>query len=91
MISKLLGDRVLFKKPDIPKEDEQMTESGLFVPNSKKKRIYWEAEVEFVGSGVEENIKAGDKIIYIIGTASDIDIDGKNYQFVSSKGIIAVK
>lgn len=90
MISKLLGDRVLFKKPEIPEEDEK-TESGLYVPNSKQKRIYWETEVEVVGTGVEEDIKPGDTIVYIIGTASDIKIEDEDYQFVPSKGIIAVK
>lgn len=91
MITTLLGDRVLFKKPEIPKNEEKTTASGIVVPGTENKRIYWETTVDVVGTGVKEEVKPGDKIVYIIGTANDIEIDGEEYQFISSAGIIAIK
>lgn len=92
MIKTLMGNRILIKKQDIPAEEDETTESGILIPNKKKKTIYWEAPIEKVGCGVEEkSIKEGDTIVYIVGTATDITIDNEDYQFIPEAGIIAVR
>lgn len=75
---KPLSDRILIR----PTEQEEMTQSGIFLPDTARERPQ-EGEVVAVGPGrflnngkrLEMELKAGDKIIYSKYAGTEIEAD----------------
>jgi chaperonin GroES len=90
---KPLGDRVLIE----PLEREEMTSSGIVLPDTAKEKPQ-EGTVVSVGSGRVDDkgqkhaleVKAGNKVLYGKYAGTEIKIEGKEFLIVSEKDILAV-
>ena len=89
-----LEDRIVVK----PSEEEEMTASGLVIPDTAKERPQ-EGEVIAVGSGrfneagtqrVPIDVKVGDKVIYSKYGGTEVKIDGTEYLILSARDVLAV-
>lgn len=82
-----LNDRILVEY-DAP---EQVTASGLFLPETVRKRPLVGKVVEIGKSkdGITLPLKVGDTILHSKGDGSDIKIDGKDYIILKYSDIIA--
>ena len=75
---KPMSDRILIR----PTEQEEMTQSGIFLPDTARERPQ-EGEIVAVGPGrylnngkrLEMELKAGDKIIYSKYAGTEIEAD----------------
>jgi chaperonin GroES len=90
---KPLDDRIVVK----PSEEEEMTASGLVIPDTAKERPQ-EGEVIAVGPGrfeegqrVPMDVKAGDKVIYSKYGGTEVKIDGVEYLILSARDVLAVR
>ena len=88
-----LEDRVVVK----PSEEEEMTTSGLVIPDTAKERPQ-EGEVIAVGPGrfedgqrVPMDVKVGDKVIYSKYGGTEVKIDGVEYLILSARDVLAVR
>lgn len=85
-----IGDRVLVKS-----NVKEKTESGLFLPQDAM--MNREGVVVAVGKGVytqngsfiETTVKVGDTVM--VGNASDLDVDGKQYQLCREMDLLLVR
>src|SRR5437763_16377295 len=89
---KPLEDRVVVK----PSEEEEMTTSGLVIPDTAKERPQ-EGEVIAVGPGrfedgqrVPMDVKVGDKVIYSKYGGTEVKIEGEDYLILSARDVLAV-
>jgi chaperonin GroES len=90
---KPLGDRALVE----PLEREEMTKSGIVLPDTAKEKPQ-EGTVVSVGSGrvledgtkVPMEVKKGQKVLYGKYSGTEIKIEGKDYLIVSEKDILAI-
>ena len=90
---KPLGDRALVQ----PLEQEEMTKSGIVLPDTAKEKPQ-EGTVVSVGSGrvlddgtkVPMEVKKGNKVLYGKYSGTEIKIEGKDYLIVSEKDILAI-
>ncbi len=90
-----LEDRIVVK----PSEEEEMTASGLVIPDTAKERPQ-EGEVIAVGPGrfneagserVPMDVKAGDKVIYSKYGGTEVKIDGVEYLILSARDVLAIR
>ena len=88
-----LEDRVVVK----PSEEEEMTTSGLVIPDTAKERPQ-EGEVIAVGPGrfedgqrVPMDVKVGDKVIYSKYGGTEVKIDNVEYLILSARDVLAVR
>jgi len=88
-----LEDRIVVK----PSEEEEMTASGLVIPDTAKERPQ-EGEVIAVGAGRFEDgqripidVKVGDKVIYSKYGGTEVKIDGVDYLILSARDVLAVR
>jgi len=88
-----LEDRIVVK----PTEEEEMTASGLVIPDTAKERPQ-EGEVIAVGAGRFEDgqripidVKVGDKVIYSKYGGTEVKIDGVEYLILSARDVLAVR
>ena len=88
-----LEDRIVVK----PSEEEEMTASGLVIPDTAKERPQ-EGEVIAVGAGRFEDgqripidVKVGDKVIYSKYGGTEVKIDGTEYLILSARDVLAVR
>jgi chaperonin GroES len=88
-----LEDRIVVK----PSEEEEMTASGLVIPDTAKERPQ-EGEVIAVGVGRFEDgqripidVKVGDKVIYSKYGGTEVKIDGVEYLILSARDVLAVR
>ena len=89
---KPLDDRIVVK----PSEEEEMTASGLVIPDTAKERPQ-EGEVIAVGPGrfeegqrVPMDVKAGDKVIYSKYGGTEVKVEGEEYLILSARDVLAV-
>jgi chaperonin GroES len=89
---KPLEDRVVVR----PIEEEEMTASGLVIPDTAKEKPT-EGEVIAVGPGRFEegkriplDVKAGDKVIYSKYGGNEYKYKGEEYVILQSRDIYAV-
>lgn len=90
---KPLADRVIVK----PKEAEETTKSGLFLPDTAKEKPI-EGTVVAVGAGrvtedgksVPMNVKVGDTILYGKYSGSEIKIEGVEYLIMRESDIYGI-
>ncbi|MEN9713351.1 MAG: hypothetical protein RLZZ164_15 [Actinomycetota bacterium] len=90
---KPLEDRIVVR----PVEAEQVTASGLVIPDTAKERPQ-EAEVVAVGPGrVAENgtripvdVQVGDKVIFSKYGGTELKYNGQEYLVLSARDVLAV-
>jgi chaperonin GroES len=87
-----LEDRVVVK----PSEGEEVTTSGIVIPDTAKERPQ-EGEVVAVGPGrfedgarIPMDVKAGDKVIYSKYGGTEVKIEGDEYLILSARDVLAV-
>jgi chaperonin GroES len=89
-----LEDRIVVK----PSEEEEMTASGLVIPDTAKERPQ-EGEVVAVGPGrfnedgdgrVPMDVKAGDKVIYSKYGGTEVKLEGEDYLILSARDVLAI-
>ena len=87
-----LEDRIVVK----PSEEEEMTASGLVIPDTAKERPQ-EGEVIAVGAGRFEDgqripidVKVGDKVIYSKYGGTEVKIEGEDYLILSARDVLAI-
>ena len=91
---KPLGDRVLIK----PIKEEEVTASGILLPETVDKEKKMEGEVVVVGPGkLLENgsraimeVKVGDKVIFEKWGGEDVKVGDEEYKILSVEKILAV-
>ncbi|HEY3375543.1 MAG TPA: co-chaperone GroES [Candidatus Aquicultor sp.] len=91
---KPLRDRVVIK----PMEAEEVTKSGIVIPDTAKKERPQEGEVVAVGGGkyddngkvIPMEVKVGDKVIYSKYGGSEVKIDEQDYLIMREEDILAV-
>jgi chaperonin GroES len=87
-----LEDRIVVK----PSEGEEMTASGLVIPDTAKEKPQ-EGEVLAVGPGrfedgnrVPLDVKVGDKVIYSKYGGTEIKISGDELLILSARDVLAI-
>jgi chaperonin GroES len=87
-----LEDRIVVK----PSEGEEMTASGLVIPDTAKEKPQ-EGEVIAVGPGrfedgnrVPLDVKVGDKVIYSKYGGTEIKLEGDEYLILSARDVLAI-
>ena len=89
-----LGDRVVVK----PIEQEQMTKSGIIIPDTAKEKPQ-EGEIIAVGPGkvldngtrVKMDLKKGDRVIFTRYGGTEVKLDGETHLIIHESDILAVK
>lgn len=84
-----LGDRVLVK----PITEEEVTKSGIVLPDTVDKEKKAEGEVVAVGTGekiVTFNLQPGQHVIFGRYAGEEIKIDDQDYKIVSHDDVLAV-
>ena len=87
-----LGDRIVVK----PSEEEEMTASGLVIPDTAKEKPQ-EGEVVAVGPGridvngnrVPLDVAVGDKVIYSKYGGTEVKVEGDEYLILSARDVLA--
>ncbi len=80
-----LGDRLVIKQAVA----EETTKSGIVLPGQTKEKPQ-EATIVAVGSGVKEELKVGDTIIYSKYSGNNVKVDDEEYIIVKEEDILAV-
>lgn len=91
---KPLGDRVVIKTLD----REEVTKSGIVLPDTAAKEKPQEGKVVEVGSGkllengqkVALEVKKGDKVIFSKYAGAEIKVEGEEYLILSERDILAI-
>ena len=81
-----------------PLEQEEMTKSGIFIPDTANKEKPQEGEVVAVatknissnGTELPIEMKVGDKVLYGRYSGEDVKVDGKEYKIVEMTSIRAI-
>lgn len=87
-----LGDRIVIT----PLKQEEMTASGLVIPDTVKEKPQ-QGEVVAVGPGrlddngkrVPMDVAVGDRILYAKYTGTEIKLDGDEYIVLNEKDVLA--
>jgi chaperonin GroES len=93
-IVKPLGDRVVI---EVIEESDQMTASGLFVPDTAKEKSQ-RGKVIAVGSGktldngqkVALEVNVGDIVYFAKYGGTEVTISGSNYTILAERDILAI-
>jgi chaperonin GroES len=87
-----LEDRIVVK----PGEGEEMTASGLVIPDTAKEKPQ-EGEVIAVGPGrfedgkrIPMDVKAGDTVIYSKYGGTEVKLGGEDYLILSARDVLAI-
>ena len=87
-----LEDRIVVK----PGEGEEMTASGLVIPDTAKEKPQ-EGEVIAVGPGrfedgnrVPLDVKVGDTVIYSKYGGTEVRVGGEDYLILSARDVLAI-
>jgi chaperonin GroES len=87
-----LEDRIVVK----PSEGEEMTASGLVIPDTAKEKPQ-EGEVLAVGPGrfedgnrVPLDVKVGDKVIYSKYGGTEVKVSGDEVLILSARDVLAI-
>ncbi len=89
-----LGDRVVVK----PLKEEEVTKSGIVLPDTVEKEKKTEGEVVAVGPGkMLENgtraamdVSVGQKVLYKSWGGDEVKVDGAEYKILSQDDILAI-
>lgn len=91
---KPLSNNVILK----PLKKEEVTKSGIVLPETMDKEKPEKAEVVACGPGkmlengklMEMNVKEGDKVIFKKYSPDEIEIDGEDYLVLNESDIVAI-
>ncbi|MDP3964679.1 MAG: co-chaperone GroES [bacterium] len=86
---KPLGDRVIVK----PLEEEEVTASGIVLPDTVEKEKKEQGEVVSVGTGEKVSklgLKAGDKVLFGKYSGEDVTVDDVEYKVLKDEDVLAV-
>lgn len=90
-----LGNRVVIE----PSSPEQVTASGIILPDTSKQEKPGQGTVVAVGPGafnedgderIPMNVKVGDVVLFSKYTPDEIEIDGKEYLVVREDAILGI-
>ena len=89
-----MGDHVLVK----PLKEEEVTKSGIFLPETADKEKKMEGEVIAVGPGKTLDngtlsvisVKVGQTVLFKKWGGDEVEIDGEEYKIISADDILAV-
>lgn len=85
---KPLADRVLI----LPKEAEQKTVSGIYIPDTAKEKPQ-RGTVVAAGPGTKDvtmEVKVGDEVLYGKYAGTEITIDGTDYLIMKQSDVLAI-
>ncbi len=85
---KPLADRVLVE----PKEAEEKTASGIYIPDSAKEKPQ-RGKVIAAGIGTKDvtmEVKVGDEVLYGKYAGTEISLEGKDYLIMKQSDILAI-
>ncbi len=85
MMIKPLKDRVLIK----PKELEEKTEGGIYVPDSAREDKLQEGEVVAIGDSSEITLKQGDRVLFEDVNCTEMKVNGERHVIMNVKDILA--
>ena len=86
---KPLGDRVLVK----PVKEEEVTASGIVLPDTVDKEKKAEGEVVAIGEGDKVKklgLKNGDVVLYGKYGGDEVEIDGEEHKILSHDDVLGV-
>lgn len=91
---KPLGDHVLVK----PKKEEEVTASGIVLPDTAEKEKKAEGEIVAVGPGkILENgsrgameVSVGQKVLFKKWGGDEVEVEGEDYKIISQEDILAI-
>ncbi|MEK7584838.1 MAG: co-chaperone GroES [Patescibacteria group bacterium] len=86
---KPLGDRVVVK----PTPQEEVTKSGIILPDTADKEKKAEGAVVAIGTGEKISklgLKVGDKVVYSQYGGSEFEIGKQEYKILSEDDLLAV-
>ena len=87
MSIKPIGDRVLVK----PREKEEKTKGGIFIPETAQDEKINEGTVISVGDDKESiKVKKNDRVIYDKYAGTNVTTDGEDYLIIKNDDILAV-
>lgn len=89
-----LGDRVVV----LPVKEEEVTKSGIVLPDTVDKEKKAEGEVVAVGPGklldsgarAAMEVKVGDRVLFEKWGAEEVTIEGVEYKILSQEKILAI-
>ncbi len=89
-----LGDRVIVR----PINQEEITKSGIVLPDTAEKEKPERGEVVAVGSGklldngqrVPINVKVGQRVVFKKYSPDEIKMDNEKYLIISEEDILAI-
>ena len=83
------GDRVVVK----PVSEEEVTKSGIVLPDTVDKEKKAEGEVVALGNGekiTKLGLKVGDKVIYGKYAGEEVEVEDIEYKVLSDEDVLAV-
>ncbi len=86
---KPLGDRVVVK----PLPKEEMTKSGIILPDSANKEARQEGEIIALGNGEKLqklDLQVGQKVVFSEYGGSEVKLDGQEYKILNHDDLLAV-
>ena len=91
---KPLRDRVVVK----PRDKEEKTKGGIYLPDTASKEKPTEGEVVAVGTGIVNKsganipleVKKGDRVLYSEYAGTEVKISGDKYLILRQEDILAV-
>jgi chaperonin GroES len=86
---KPLGDRILVK----PLASEEVTKSGIVLPESADKQKKEQGEVVAVGEGEKIKklgVKVGDKVLFGKYAGDEVEMDKIEYRFLKEEDILGI-
>ncbi|MBP9802655.1 co-chaperone GroES [Patescibacteria group bacterium] len=86
---KPLGDRVIVKAL----AKEEMTKSGIILPDSVNKENRMEGEIISLGQGEKLkalNLNVGQKVVFSEYGGTEIKVDGQEYKILNHDDLLAV-
>lgn len=89
MSLKPLGDRIVVK----PVTQEEVTKSGIVLPDTVEKEKKEQGVVEAIGDGEKIkklNLKVGDKVIFGKYAGDEVEIEDVEYKVLKDEDVLAV-
>lgn len=86
---KPLGDRIIVK----PAKQEEMTKSGIVLPDTVEKEKKEQGEIVSIGTGekiTKLGLKIGDLVLFGKYAGEDVEVDDVEYKVLEDKDVLAV-
>lgn len=83
---KPLKDRVLIE----PKEAQEKTEGGIYLPDISKDEKVLEGKVVAIGESKDCQLKVGQKVLFEAFSGVELKTGGKKYFLLETKDVLAI-